>query len=90
MATFFVIKGRLSHSIIAQICVAYLLTFDQSDSFQTPVTRTGVFPLHLYAAEYTKVHLSFVKSNTCPPLQQLLLDLFVPAPGRPCALISWV
>src|ERR1700733_4855624 len=49
-ATEFGIDEKLSHSLIAQTCLAYLLQFDNPDTLN-PYTINN-YPLAQYAAEY--------------------------------------
>ncbi|KZP14309.1 ankyrin [Athelia psychrophila] len=90
MAAQFAMSERLSHSIIAQTCIAYLMIFNKPQCILIPVTATGRFPLHLYAAEYTSSHLSLTHTTTCPALQNLLLKFFTPTRRLSSALVHWL
>ncbi|KAF7981785.1 hypothetical protein HWV62_31871 [Athelia sp. TMB] len=70
---FFGINERLSHSIITQTCLAYLLNFDKLDSINEENYRS--FPLAPYAAEFWIVHHRLIGHSTPPAVQDLVLKL---------------
>ncbi|KAF7974088.1 hypothetical protein HWV62_13393 [Athelia sp. TMB] len=91
---------QLSHSIIAQTCLAQLLHFDgpsildweRPGSVDVDYIRS-LFPLAIYAAMNWVSHFqsSGAAIHDCPPLQQLLLNLFtLPSTTWSYALLSWV
>ncbi|KAF7972864.1 hypothetical protein HWV62_16906 [Athelia sp. TMB] len=94
----YIASEEISHSLIAQTCLAHLLYFDQPTllDWENPSSnlRRHVdlpFPLARYAASYWVYHfrLSSAHAN-CPSIQQLLLNLFkLPSiPSYP--LITWI
>lgn len=80
--------AQLSHSIIAQTCLAYLLHFNRPDS----ITRVNLasFPLAQYAAELWVFHFHSASSNqgSAAVIQKLLLRLFEPFPS--CVMVNWL
>ncbi|KAF7975428.1 hypothetical protein HWV62_9551 [Athelia sp. TMB] len=91
---------KLSHSVIAQTCLAHLLHFDQPtllDWENPPSNIRGRIdsssPLARYAASYWVYHfrLSGAYASNCSSMQQLLLKFFnlrSTIPSYP--MISWV
>ncbi|KAF7983634.1 hypothetical protein HWV62_20572 [Athelia sp. TMB] len=91
---------QLSHSIIAQTCLAQLLHFDgpkildweHPGSVDLDYIRSS-FPLAIYAAMnwVSHFHSSGAAVTGCAPLQQLLLNLFtLPSTTWSYTLLSWV
>ncbi|KAF7982264.1 hypothetical protein HWV62_29505 [Athelia sp. TMB] len=90
---------QLSHSVIAQICLAQLLHFDRPKIIDWDRTNFRLnyiessFPLAPYAALNWVFHFhsSGAASTHCPPLHQLLTKLFtLPSTTWSYALTSWV
>ncbi|KZP10814.1 hypothetical protein FIBSPDRAFT_661994, partial [Athelia psychrophila] len=76
----FHLTKSLSHSTIAQICLAYLLHFDKPDSLS--IETLALFPLAQYAAEHWVAHCHSAGSDqsSTAALQQLQLHFFEPSP----------
>ena len=85
-ATAFSINERLSHSLIAQTCLAYLLQFNHLDILNW--NTIGNFPLAEYAAKYWISHLRSVGNEWDDVQQKLVMTLFQPQPNAP--FISWL
>ncbi|KAF7981790.1 hypothetical protein HWV62_31881 [Athelia sp. TMB] len=83
---FFGISARISHSVIVQTCLAYLLHFNATDS----ITRDHLhsYPLSLYAAEHWADHYRSMDYTTSSIPEDLVVQLFGPASS--CALINWL
>ncbi|KZP12248.1 hypothetical protein FIBSPDRAFT_985791 [Athelia psychrophila] len=73
---------QLSHSMIAQTSLAYLLHFDKSDSLSKDTLP--LFPLARYAAEHWVAHFHSAGSDhgNVAALQQLQLHFFEPSPSH--------
>src|ERR1700733_8322287 len=56
-ATGFVLNEKLSHSLIAKICLAYLLQFKNLDMLNSGTIDE--YPLAQYAAEYWITHVRY-------------------------------
>ncbi|KAF7976850.1 hypothetical protein HWV62_5558 [Athelia sp. TMB] len=85
-ASIFSISDRVSHSVITETCLAYLLNFDQLDSINED--NIIKFPLATYAAEHWLFHIRCSKNAGRPTLQAMLLRLFsFPQNG---ALANWI
>ena len=83
-AAYFGINARISHSFIAQTCLAYLLYLGTIKSLTTATVQS--FPLAYYAAEHWFDHAhGDIESN--PPLQELISRLFNPESD---AFNNWV
>ncbi|KZP23295.1 hypothetical protein FIBSPDRAFT_858564 [Athelia psychrophila] len=72
----------LSHSALAQICLAYLLHFDKPDSLSTENLLS--LPLARYAAQHWVAHFHSASSDhgNVAALQQLPVLLFEPSPSH--------
>ena len=82
----FDINEEMSHSLIAQTCLAYLLQFETVDILNE--NTLGNFPLAPYAAEFWIDHVQYGADDSTGTLQTLIDTLFSPdAHGR---FISWV
>ncbi|KZP10823.1 hypothetical protein FIBSPDRAFT_872279 [Athelia psychrophila] len=79
---------QLSHSIIAQTSLAYLLHLVKSASFSKDTLLS--FPLARYAAEHWVAHCHSAGSDqgNTAALQQLQLHFFEPSPS--CAMRNWI
>lgn len=79
---------QLSHSMIAQTCVAYLLHFDRPDSLS--YNNLASFPMAHYAANYWQLHLIYVRLEfaAAATLQKLLQHLLHPPPSY--AMLNWL
>jgi hypothetical protein len=86
-ATGFSINEKLSHSLIAKTCLAYLLQFESLDMLDLyPVYK---YPLAEYAAEYWVRHVQYgVEEGTDVQQDKLIMTLFQPWHTAP--FISWV
>ena len=85
-ATAFSINEKLSHSLIAQTCLAYLLQFDDLDMLNG--NTVGNFPLAKYAAKYWISHLRSVGNEWDDIQQKLVMTLF--QPQHNARFISWL
>jgi hypothetical protein len=86
-STGFGINERLSHSLIAKTCLAYLLQFENLDMLNQ--NTIGRHPLAQYAAEYWVMHVHFgAEESTDIQQEKLIMTLFQPWPTVP--FISWV
>src|SRR6202034_3591566 len=85
-ATGFSINEKLSHSHIAQTCLAYLLQFDNPDMLNHDTINN--YPLAQYTAEYWIMHVQSGVDEWAEPQQKLVLTLFQPQHTVP--FISWV
>src|SRR5277367_2571961 len=85
-ATEFSIDEKLSHSHIAQTCLAYLLRFDNPDMLNLDTISN--YPLAQYAANYWIVHVRSGGDDWAEPQQKLVMTLFQPQHTVP--FISWV
>lgn len=84
-AAMFHISEHMSHSIIAQICLAYLLHFSEVDSINA--NNLDCFPFALYAAEHWPMH--FRSSDTTNSmLKGLWTSLFCSTADH--AFVNWV
>lgn len=78
---------QLSHSVIAQTCVAYLLHFNRPDSLS--YDNLASFPLAQYAATHMQPHIYCARSELGDAaLQKLLLHLLRPPPSY--AMLNWL
>ena len=68
------ISEKLSHSLISQTCLVYLLHFSTDDSLDW--TTTTSYPLALYAAEHWILHAQSADINNSSTIQKLILNLF--------------
>src|ERR1700733_11948972 len=75
-STGFGIEEKLSHSHIAQICLAYLLQFDNADMLNHNTINN--YPLVQYAAEYWIMHVRSAGDEWPKPQQKLIIPLFQP------------
>src|ERR1700728_459119 len=85
-ATGFGIDEKLSHSHIAQTCLAYLLQFDNPDVLNHDTIDN--YPLAQYAADYWVMHVRSGGDEWAEPQQKLVMTLF--QPGHAAPFISWV
>src|ERR1700728_453706 len=85
-ATGFGIDEKLSHSLIAQTCLAYLLQFDNADMLNHHTFNN--YPLAQYAATYWIMHVQSGVDEWAEPQQKLVSTLFQPQHTVP--FISWV
>src|SRR6202035_3211330 len=84
-ATGFGIDEKLSHSHIAQTCLAYLLQFDNLDILNHDTIK---YPLAQYAAEYWIMHVQSGVDEWTEPQQKLVMTLFQLDHTAP--FITWV
>jgi Ankyrin repeats (3 copies) len=82
----FNIDEKLSHSLIGQTCLAYLLQFNTVDML-TPKTIKD-YPLSEYAAQYWIVHVRSGSRECADAQQRLMMAIFQPM--HTPSLISWV
>src|SRR6202035_3729087 len=86
-ATGFSINAKLSHSLIAKTCLAYLLQLENSDMHYEKIIDK--YPLALYAAEYWVMHVRYgVEEGTDVQQEKLITTLFQSWHTAP--FISWV
>ena len=85
-ATAFRINEKLSHSLVAQTCLAYLLQFNNLDMLNQDTI--GNFPLAEYAAKYWISHLRSVDNEWDDIQRKLVMTLFQPQHNAP--FISWL
>src|ERR1700728_4463754 len=85
-ATGFGIDEKLSHSLIAQTCLAYLLQFDNPDILNRNTINN--YPLALYAAKYWIMHVQSGVDEWAEPQQKLVMTLFQLDHTAP--FITWV
>src|SRR5277367_5613473 len=83
--TGFGIDEKLSHSLIAQTCLAYLLQFDKPDMLNRHTVNN--YPLAEYAAKYWIMHVRSGGDEWAEPQQKLITTLFQPQHTAP--FISW-
>ncbi|KAF7980597.1 hypothetical protein HWV62_37362 [Athelia sp. TMB] len=83
-AVLFAINEQISHSVIVQTCLAYLLSFDKNESI---VEGIGPFPLALYAAQCWFRHYQSVQHPESSPVQTLLPKLFS---SSTYAMVNWI
>src|ERR1700733_13903228 len=85
--TGFGLNKKLSHSLIAKTCLAYLLQFENLDMLN--LDAIDKYPLAQYAAEYWVMHVHYgVKDGTDIQQQNLIMTLFQRRHTAP--FISWV
>src|ERR1700721_514536 len=85
--TGFGLNEKLSHSLIAKTCLAYLLQFKNLDMLN--LDAIDEFPLANYAATYWVMHVhGGVEDGTDVQQEQLIMTLFQPRHTAP--FISWV
>ncbi|KAF7986925.1 hypothetical protein HWV62_12719 [Athelia sp. TMB] len=84
----FRISEKISHSVIAKTCLAYLLSFDKLESLTSENIDT--FPLSAYAAEHWIDHYRSAEPSPHSPsdFQELLLRLFGSTQSH--AMVHWV
>src|SRR5277367_4837579 len=71
-ATGFGIDEKLSHSVIAQTCLAYLLQFDNLDTLNPNTSNPSEnYPLARYAAEYWIMHVRSGRNEWAEPQWKL-------------------
>ena len=85
-ATAFSINEKLSHSHVAQTCLAYLLQFNNLNMLNQ--NTIGNFPLARYAARYWILHLRSVGDEWDDVQQKLVMTLFQPQHNT--RFISWL
>ncbi|KAF7980620.1 hypothetical protein HWV62_37408 [Athelia sp. TMB] len=85
-AAYFDIGKRISHSTIAQTCLAYLLNFDKPDAITEKTL--GSFPLAKYAAKNWIHHYRSAEDTGPSALQTILLRLFTHTSND--VLVNWV
>jgi Ankyrin repeats (3 copies)/Ankyrin repeat len=86
-ATGFGLNEKLSHSLIAKTCLAYLLQFENLDMLN--LDAIDEYPLAQYAAKYWVMHVHYgVEGGTDVQQEQLIMTLFQPFHTAP--FISWV
>jgi len=85
-ATGFGIDEKLSHSHIAQTCLAYLLQLDNPDMLNCDTINN--YPLAQYAAEYWVMHVQSGVEEWTEPQQKLVMTLL--QPQHTALFISWV
>src|ERR1700733_7687697 len=85
-ATVFSINEKLSHSLIADTCLAYLLQFNDLDMLRQDKIQN--FPLARYAADYWIAHVKSAGSERDDTRDQLVMTLF--DLQRTASLISWL
>src|SRR5277367_2772316 len=66
----FGIDEKLSHSVIAQTCLAYLLQFDNFDTLNPNTIKN--YPLARYAAEYWIMHVRSGGNEWAEPQRKLV------------------
>ena len=84
-ASGFGIDEKLSHSHIAQTCLAYLLQFDDPDMLYHIINN---YPLARYAAMYWIMHVRSGVDEWTEPQQKLVMTLFQRDHTTP--FITWV
>src|ERR1700730_14487787 len=85
--TGFDLNEKLSHSLIAKTCLAYLLQFETLDMLNR--NTIGKYPLAQYAAEYWVMHVHCgAEDGTDIQQEKLIVTLFRPWHTAP--FISWV
>src|ERR1700728_253791 len=85
--TGFGLNEKLSHSLIAKTCLAYLLQFENLDMLNWDTI--GQYPLARYAAKYWVMHVRYgVEDGTDVQQEKLIMTLFQPWHTAP--FISWV
>src|ERR1700728_1061047 len=85
--TGFGFNEKLSHSLIAKTCLAYLLQFENLEMLE--LYTIGKYPLAQYAAEYWVEHVhDGVKEGVDAQQDKLIMTLFQPWHTAP--FISWV
>ena len=84
--TTFSIDEKLSHSLIAKTCLAYLLQFNNLDILNGDTINN--FPLAQYAAEYWILHVRCGGDDWDDTEQKLVKTLFQPRHTAP--FILWV
>src|ERR1700728_3533102 len=85
--TGFGFNEKLSHSLIAKTCLAYLLQFENLDMLNR--NTIGKYPLAQYAAEYWIMHVHCgIEEGTDIQQEKLIMTLFQRWPTAP--FISWV
>src|ERR1700735_3019374 len=77
-ASFFHFTAELSHSLIAQTCLAYLLQFDTFKSLDQEVIKSS--PLAEYAARYWIIHAcnGGIEKSESSWMFRLTMKLFTP------------
>src|SRR6202021_1181259 len=86
-ATGFGLNEKLSHSLIAKTCLAYLLQFDNLDMLNR--NTIGKYPLTQYATKYWVRHVHYgVEDGTDVQQEKLIMTLFQPWHTAP--FILWV
>src|ERR1700721_1757898 len=86
-ATGFGINEKLSHSLIAKTCLAYLLQFENPDMLNSDAIDR--YPLAEYAAVYWVMHVHYgVEDGTDVQQEKLIMALFQPWHTPP--FISWL
>ncbi|KAK2752447.1 hypothetical protein FQN54_008109 [Arachnomyces sp. PD_36] len=73
-AAIFALQSGLAHSLIAQVCLVYLLEPELS-SGELDITRLEAFPLARFAARFWHHHYTNAKSRA-PQVEELVLKLF--------------
>src|ERR1700728_2146306 len=85
--TGFGLNEKLSHSLIAKTCLAYLLQFENLDTLS--LDAIDKYPLAEYAAKYWVMHVHYgVKDGVDVEQEKLIMTLFQPWHTAP--FISWV
>ncbi|KAF7968345.1 hypothetical protein HWV62_30939 [Athelia sp. TMB] len=77
----------LSHSVIAQSCIAYLLQFDKSESITIADIRS--FPLAIYASKQCVFHVESARGRDMNPTLERLIEHLV-ALDPSYALANWI
>src|ERR1700733_5592483 len=85
IASSFSISAKVSHTLIAQTCLAYLLQFDTPNCINTNTIQS--FPLALYAGEHWIFHMQSGDNKNLEAVQKMILKLLEPF-GSP--LINWI
>ncbi|KAF7985889.1 hypothetical protein HWV62_43772 [Athelia sp. TMB] len=81
----FAINKQISHSVIVQTCLAYLLSFDKNESIVEE--NIHLFPLALYAAQCWFHHYRSIDHPESSPVRILVSKLFSPSTY---AMVNWV
>lgn len=81
------ISQSISHSMIAQICLAYLVHLNQSHSISDHDDHPESLPLVRYAADHWLSHFWSAEGG-CATLRKLSLKLFSETSSQ--AMVNWI
>src|ERR1700733_6971090 len=76
IASSFSISAEVSHSLIAQTCLAYLLQFDSPNCINSSTIQS--FPLAVYAGKHWILHMQSGDNENSQAIQKMILKLLEP------------